>query len=72
VCFTRLIKKMERESLLMSALVLALKFRCLSKCMPRSLKDLRLGLAWEGVVDSLNFENKFRVEGSVRDVRIQH
>ncbi len=47
VCFTRLRKKMERESLLISAFVLALKFRCSSKCMPRSLKDLRLGLAWE-------------------------
>ena len=46
VCFTRFMKKMERESLLISALVLALKFRCSSKCMPRSLKDLRLGLAW--------------------------
>ncbi len=47
VCFTRFMKKMERESLRISALVLALKFRCSSKCMPRSLKDLRLGLAWE-------------------------
>jgi hypothetical protein len=28
VCFTRLIKKLERESLLISAFVLALKFRC--------------------------------------------
>ncbi len=25
-----------------------------------------------GVVDSLNFKNKVRIEGSVRDVRIQH
>jgi hypothetical protein len=47
VCFTRFMKKMERESLLMSAFVLALKVRCSSKCMPRSLKDRRLALAWE-------------------------
>jgi len=25
-----------------------------------------------GVVDSFNFENKIRIEGGVRDVRIQH
>jgi hypothetical protein len=25
-----------------------------------------------GVVDSLNLENKIRIEGGVRDVRIQH
>ncbi len=25
-----------------------------------------------GVVDLLNFENKIRIEGGVRDVRIQH
>ena len=54
VCFTRFMKKMERESLLISALVLALKFRCSSKCMPRSLKDLRLGLAWELWIRSIS------------------
>ncbi len=25
-----------------------------------------------GVVDSFNFENKIRIEGGVRDVRMQH
>ena len=38
VCFTRFMKKIERESLLISALVLALKFRCSSKCIPGGLK----------------------------------
>ncbi len=54
MCFTRFMKKMERESLLISALVFALKFRCSSKCMPRSLKDLRLGLAWELWIHSIS------------------
>ena len=54
VCFTRFMKKIERESLLISALVLALKFRCSSKCIPRSLKDLRLGLAWELWIRSIS------------------
>ncbi len=45
VCFALLIKNIERDSLLMSACVFALKFMCSSKCMPSSLKDLRLGLA---------------------------
>ncbi len=54
VCFTRFMKKMERESLLISALVLALKFRCSSKCMPKSLKDLRLGLVWELWIRSIS------------------
>jgi hypothetical protein len=53
-CFTRLMKKMERESLLISAFVLALKFRCSLKCMPRSLKDLRLGFAWELWIRSIS------------------
>ena len=54
VCFTRFMKKIERDSLLISALVLALKFRCSSKCIPRSLKDLRLGLAWELWIRSIS------------------
>ncbi len=35
----------ERDSLLDRAVELVLKFRCSSKYMPKSLKDLRLGLA---------------------------
>ncbi len=38
----------------MSAFVLALKFSCSTKCMPRSLKDLRLGLAWELWIRSIS------------------
>jgi hypothetical protein len=49
-----LMKKMKQESLLKSAFVLALKFRCSSKCIPKSLKDLRLGLAWELWIRSIS------------------
>ncbi len=61
VCFALLIKNIERESLLMSACVFALKFKCSSKCMPSSLKDLRLGLAWELWIRSIS---KIRLLGS--------
>jgi hypothetical protein len=54
VCFTLLMKKIDLESLLRRALVLALKFICSSKLMPRSLNDLRLGLAWELWIRSLS------------------
>jgi hypothetical protein len=40
-----LMKKIERDNLLIRACVFALKFKCSSKWMPSSLKDLRLGLA---------------------------
>ncbi len=45
VCFALLMKKIERDSLLIRACVFALKFKCSSKWIPSSLKDLRLGLA---------------------------
>ena len=45
VCLTLLRKKMDRESLLISAVVLALNERFSSKCMPSSLKDLELGFS---------------------------
>ncbi len=54
VCFALLIKNKERDSLLMSACVFALKFMCSSKCMPSSLKDLTLGLAWELWIRSIS------------------
>ena len=46
VCLALLRKNIERDSLLDRAVELVLKFRCSSKYMPKSLKDLRLGLAW--------------------------
>jgi len=47
VCLALLRKNIERDSLLDTdrAVELVLKFRCSSKYMPKSLKDLRLGLA---------------------------
>ena len=45
VCLTLLRKNIERDSLRVRAVELVLKFRCSSKYMPKSLKDLRLGLA---------------------------
>jgi hypothetical protein len=45
VCLTLLRKNIERDSLPDRAVELVLKFRCSSKYMPKSLKDLRLGLA---------------------------
>ncbi len=38
VCFALLMKKIERDSLLIRACVFALKFKCSSKRIPSSLK----------------------------------
>jgi hypothetical protein len=70
VCFALFINNIDRDSLLMSACVFALKFMCSSKKMPSSFYGPETRVSMR-IVDSFYFENKVRVKWGVRYVRIQ-